>query len=81
VDDDAKQRAERRRSHAADWPIRKYALGEEPAVDPLDRSTVDERLASMWPLARAAYRLAGVPLPTYSRAQMPGIMIRKSQSP
>jgi len=35
----------------------------------------------MWPLARAAYRLAGVPLPTYSRAQMPGIMIRKSQSP
>lgn len=42
------------RANAARWPMRAYALAEEPLRDPLDRSTVDERVAAVWPLTREA---------------------------
>jgi len=70
------QRAEERRRRAAEWPVRSYRLGEEPVVDPLDRSTVDERLASMWPLARTSWILAGREIPDYERSETPGVVIR-----
>jgi hypothetical protein len=74
--EDAKSRAERRRQQSEQWPVRVYRLGAEPNVDPLDRSTVDERIASMWPLARAAWSVAGKPIPDYARRDTPGMLIR-----
>jgi hypothetical protein len=56
--------------------MRAYRLGAEPLVDPLDRSTVDERIAMMWPLARAAWSVAGQPIPNYARSEAPGHLIR-----
>ena len=74
--DDEKARADRRRQRSEEWPIRAYQLGSEPRVDPLDRSTVDERIAAMWPLARTAWAVAGKRIPDYARHQAPGTMIR-----
>ena len=77
MDSDAKERAERRRQHASQWPVRRFALGGEPLRDPLDRSTVDERIATMWPLAKEAWSVAGKPIATYERRNMPGKLTRR----
>jgi hypothetical protein len=42
--DPAERRAEQRRLHASSWPLRRYRLGDEPERDPLDRSTVSQRI-------------------------------------
>jgi hypothetical protein len=81
VDDAARRRAELRRNDAERWPLRSYKLGSEPIVDPLDRSTVDERIATMWPLARQAWRVSGKAVPTYARHEAPGSVIRGRKSP
>ena len=65
-------RAEDRR----DWPCHSYPLGQEPGDDLSATTTVEERLAMMWPLAVDAWSLAGLPLPNYSRNDMP--MARRS---
>jgi hypothetical protein len=74
--DAAARRAEQRRQRAQEWPVRLYRLGAEPSLDPLDRSTVDERIAAMWPLARAAWSVAGKTVPSYQRHDTPGTIIR-----
>lgn len=79
MDSDAKARADRRRQQAAQWPVRRFDLGQEPARDPLDRSTVDERLAMMWPLAKEAWAVAGKPIATYKRRDMPGALTRRER--
>lgn len=66
---------ERRRARQS-WPIRTFALGAEPLVDPRDRSSADERLALVWALTREQWLLAGLPFPEYSRAEMPGRVLR-----
>lgn len=66
---------ERRRARQS-WPIRVFALGEEPLVDERDPSTADERLALVWTLTREQWLLAGLPFPEYSRAAMPGRVLR-----
>jgi hypothetical protein len=66
------ERARLRRQEQQLWPIRVFRLGEEPLLDPLDTSTVDERIAMMWPLARRAWELTGLPLPQYVRSVIPG---------
>jgi hypothetical protein len=66
---------ERRRARAA-WPIRRVALGEEELVDPRDTSTVDERIALVWKLTREQWALAAKKIPEYTRAEMPGVLIR-----
>lgn len=76
MSESAIQRAERRRREAQLWPIRKYALGHEPARDPLDPTTAEQRVAMMWPLALQMWTLAGKDLPQYTRANMPGRIIR-----
>ena len=73
----AKERAAARRANASHWPLRAYALADEPARDPLDRSTVDERVSAVWPLTREAWSVAGKELPTYSRAATPGTIVRR----
>ena len=68
-------RAERAR-HRQLWPIRVFKLGEEPLDDLSATTTVAERLAMMWPLAVEAWRVAGLPIPEYSRSEAPTKLIR-----
>jgi hypothetical protein len=72
-------RAQRARARA-DWPGIKTSLAE--ATDAADLSattTAEERLAMMWPLALAAWTLSGQPLPSYTREQIPGRIIRRGE--
>jgi len=68
--------AEERRRARANWPIRRVALRDETLTDARDASTVDERLALVWFLTLRQWEFAGLPLPTYARAAMPGRLIR-----
>ena len=72
--DDA-ARAARRQARGA-WPIRVFRLGGEPGDDLSDRTTPEERIAMMWPLAVDAWTSAGRRLPAYPRDRMPGRVIR-----
>lgn len=56
--------------------MRKFELGREPSDDISAESTVEERLAMMWPLAVRAWTLSGRTLPSYLRAKIPGRIIR-----
>jgi hypothetical protein len=67
---------ERRRARAA-WPVRRIALRDEPLTDSRDTSTVDERLALVWSLTRQQWAFAGRDIPAYTRAEMPGRIVRK----
>jgi hypothetical protein len=60
----------------AAWPIRRHALGHEPAGDLSATTTAAERIAMMWPLALEAWAVAGLPLPDYSRASSPSRLLR-----
>lgn len=62
---------EARRAARADWPVRKYRLGEEPGDDLSATTTPAERIAMMWELAVQAWRLAGREVPTYDRSETP----------
>jgi hypothetical protein len=66
---------ERRRARAA-MPVRIVALGHEPLTDERDTSTVDERLALVWTLTRRQWAFAGLEIPRYTRAEMPGRILR-----
>ncbi len=77
--DDRASRAAARRAQAANWPIRKFELGHEPLLDPLDSTTPDERVAAVAELSYRAFRLSNRPWPTYSRATMPGRLFSRSE--
>ncbi len=79
MDSEARERAERRRLRASQWPVRSFDLGHEPLRDPLDRSTVDERIAMMWPLAKEAWSVAGKPIANYERKDMPGALLQRQR--
>jgi hypothetical protein len=63
--------AETRRKARASWRIAVRPLAAEPDDDLSDETTAAQRIAMMWPLAVEAWRLAGRPLPAYSRTNMP----------
>jgi hypothetical protein len=65
-----------RRAARASWPIRVYRLGEEPDDDLSSETTDSDRLDMMWRLALDAWASAGRSLPEYSRAEMPGRILR-----
>lgn len=69
---------ERRRARAA-WPIRKVALGSEELADARIPESVDERIAMVWALTRQQWAFAGLELPRYARAEMPGRVLRPSR--
>jgi len=69
---------ERKRARAA-WPIRKVGLRDEKLTDSRDTSTVDERIALVWRLTRRQWAFAGRPIPTYTRAEMPGTVLRRKR--
>jgi hypothetical protein len=66
---------ERRRARAG-WPIRKVGLRDEELTDPRDTSTVDQRLALVWTLTMQQWAFAALEIPTYTRAEMPGRVLR-----
>ena len=68
--------ADARRRARAGWPVRVFRLGEEPSEDLGERTTAEERLAMMWPLAVDAWTTSGRRLPEYPRHRMPGRVIR-----
>jgi hypothetical protein len=76
VHSDPKRSAARR-----EWPIARYDLGDEPSDDLSDVTTPTERIAMMRELAETAWRLAGRPLPTYERKDIPGRIFRPGERP
>lgn len=68
---------ERRRAARAHWPIEKARLGEESSANPpLETTTASERMAMVWHLTLDAWAMSGRPVPAYTRADMPGRMVR-----
>lgn len=55
----------------ATWPIRRFRLGEEPPDDLATATTPAQRVAMMWPLAEAAWSVAGRVIPRYPRQDTP----------
>lgn len=54
--------------------IRVVPLSSAEAGDSRMGGTVDDRVAAVAELSVAAWRLAGCPLPTYTRATMPVVL-------
>ncbi len=65
--------AEPRRAMTA----RVFRLGEEPPDDLGGFTTVEERIAMMWPLTLEAWALAGRPIPSYDRSATPVRVIHR----
>ncbi len=59
--------------------IRRFKLGEEPDEDLSRVTTMNERLAMVWPLSLLAYELAGQRFEPVPRAQLVGRVIRQSE--
>jgi len=68
--------AEQRRAKRAHWPIARLRLGDESSDDLSTVTTPVERIAMMWALAESAWKLAGIPLPTYDRRNLPARLFR-----
>ncbi len=66
---------ERRRARAG-WPIRRATLADEPLTDERIPESADERVAMVAVLTRAQWAMSGKELPRYSRAEMPGRVVR-----
>lgn len=65
--DAAARRARARRG----WPVLLVGLKGQPADDLSLSTTLEQRIRMMRPLAEAAWRVAGLPLPRYSRRRIP----------
>ena len=72
---------ERRRAARAAWPIVRSRLGEEPSDDLSDVTTPSERVAMMWVLAESAWKMAGRPIPDYTRSNIPARLFRPGTRP
>ena len=79
--EDPSEAAAQRRAARAAWPIARFALGDESADDISDVTTAAERIAMVWPLAETAWNLAGRPLPTYDRKNIPSRVFRPGERP
>jgi hypothetical protein len=74
--DDGEQARRKRAVKRREWPVQTYALGAEPELD-LSASTPGERVAMVWQLTLDAWATMGAEIPTYTRAEAPGRVIRK----
>lgn len=63
--------AARRARTRRDWPVLLVSLKGQPADDLSLSTTLEERIGMMRPLAETAWRVAGLPLPRYSRRRIP----------
>ena len=73
--DDSEQARRKRADKRREWPIHKYALGAEPGLD-LTALTPGERVAMVWRLTLDSWATMGAEMPTYTRAEAPGTVIR-----
>jgi hypothetical protein len=64
-----------RAAQRSNWPVRHYALGEEPA-DACADTTAGDRIAMMWPLALEAWKLAGLSIPEAPIGDLPSRIVR-----
>ncbi len=78
---DPREAQERRRAARARWPIASFPLGEEPPDDLSEVTTPVERIAMMWFLAEAAWKVAGRPWPCYERRSIPARLFRPGTPP
>ena len=67
---------EERAKARANWPIRAFRLGEEPTIDDRDTSTAEERIRLVATLTREQWALSKRALPSYSRSEIPGRVVR-----
>lgn len=73
-DDTPQARAAARRN----WQAHVYRLGEEPPGDDLSAvTTPEQRIEMVWELSARMWELTGRPVPSYTRAEMPGRVIRR----
>lgn len=72
VDDDSKRRAAAR----AHWPGAKARLGSEDESAAPHGATPSECVAMVWQLTLDAWAMSGRTIPQYSRAEMPGSIVR-----
>jgi len=70
---------EDRKRARATWPIVRASLRAESGEDLSASTTVEERLSMMWPLAKAAWSLAGG-VPDYPRSEAPIRISRRTSS-
>jgi hypothetical protein len=70
-----------RRAARAQWPVRRFSLGEEPPDDLWKTTTPAARIAMMWELAVEAWAVAGRALPTYDRRSIPARLFRPRRAP
>ena len=59
--------------------MRRYRLGEEPHRDPLDASTIEDRIGAMWALSKEGWAVARREMPNYDRSSMPGRLVRRER--
>ena len=69
---------ERRRARAA-WPMRRVSLRDEALTDERIPEDPDARVAMVAILTRTQWALSGAELPRYTRAEMPGRLIRPAR--
>jgi hypothetical protein len=62
---------DRRARQRRNWPVLLTGLHDQAGADLSASTTLAERLAMMRPLALAAWKVAGLPLPRYSRRRIP----------
>jgi hypothetical protein len=60
------------------WPVRVHRLGEEPGDDLSASTTAEQRLDTVDLLSKRMWELSGPPLPSYTRATMPGRVLRSA---
>ncbi|MSR06471.1 MAG: hypothetical protein EXR93_05300 [Gemmatimonadetes bacterium] len=65
-----------RRSVREPLPVRVYRLGEEPGDDLSASTTAERRIEMVAELSERMWELTGAPVPSHSRARMPGRIIR-----
>ena len=74
--------AERRHAARQNWPGLKTTLEQAKEADDLRATTtMEERLGMMWRLTLNAWAMSSQVLPTYTRMQMPGRVIRPAARP
>jgi len=57
------------------WRVASHPLGDEP-VGELQATTAAQRIAMVWRLTQDAWASSGQPMPSYSRSEIPGKLIR-----
>jgi hypothetical protein len=78
MDEPTSERALRAAKRRATWSLAVHSLADAP---PSERASPDVALASIWRLSCEVWALSGRPWPNYTRANMPGRVIRNGPAP